>query len=74
MIPDKNYKLVDNNYKIVIIGDSGVGKTSFMYRLIKNDYLEITNSTIGAAYFKENINYKDKYIRCKAPQGRKRVS
>jgi small GTP-binding protein len=60
MIPDKNYKLVDNNYKIVIIGDSGVGKTSFMYRLIKNDYLEITNSTIGAAYFKENINYKDK--------------
>ena len=50
----------NNNYKIVIIGDSGVGKTSFMYRLIKNDYYEITNSTIGAAYFKEHINYKDK--------------
>jgi len=50
----------NNNYKIVIIGDSGVGKTSFMYRLIKDTYYEITNSTIGAAYFKENINYKDK--------------
>jgi small GTP-binding protein len=50
----------NNNYKIVIIGDSGVGKTSFMYRLIKDTYYEITNSTIGAAYFKEHINYKDK--------------
>jgi small GTP-binding protein len=50
----------NQNYKIVIIGDSGVGKTCFIYRLIKKDFLEITNSTIGAAYFKENINYKDK--------------
>jgi len=50
----KNY-----SYKIVIIGDSGVGKTSFMYRLIKDTYYDITNSTIGAAYFKEYINYKD---------------
>jgi small GTP-binding protein len=50
----------NQNYKIVIIGDSGVGKTSFMYRLIKDTYYEITNSTIGAAYFKENINFKDK--------------
>jgi small GTP-binding protein len=50
----------NQNYKIVIIGDSGVGKTSFMYRVIKNNYYEITNSTIGAAYFKENINFKDK--------------
>lgn len=48
------------NYKIVIIGDSGVGKTCLMYRLIKNTYYEQNNSTIGAAYFKENINYKDK--------------
>jgi small GTP-binding protein len=31
-----------------------------MYRLIKDTYYEITNSTIGAAYFKENINFKDK--------------
>ena len=51
---------MSQNYKIVIIGDSGVGKTCFIYRLIKNNYLEITNSTIGAAYFKENINFKDK--------------
>jgi small GTP-binding protein len=47
------------NYKIVIIGDSGVGKTSFMYRLIKDTFYDITNTTIGAAYFKEYINYKD---------------
>ena len=56
---DQNYK-IDHNYKIVIIGDSGVGKTCFMYRLIKNTYYEQNNSTIGAAYYKENINYKDK--------------
>jgi small GTP-binding protein len=48
------------NYKIVIIGDSGVGKTSFMYRLNNDTYYDITNTTIGAAYFKQYINYKDK--------------
>jgi small GTP-binding protein len=49
-------------YKIVIIGDSGVGKSCILLRLIKNMYIEQNNSTIGAAYFVEKIIYKDKYF------------
>ena len=52
----------ESKYKIVIIGDSGVGKSCILLRLIKNMYIEQNNSTIGAAYFIEKIIYKDKYF------------
>lgn len=38
-----------DTYKLVIIGDMTVGKTSFIKRLVKNDFMP-TTPTIGVAY------------------------
>ena len=36
-------------YKIVVCGDSGVGKTCFIQRLVFNNFDSNTNSTVGAS-------------------------
>lgn len=38
-------------YKIVLLGSSGVGKTSLMIRLVKNKFYEYIDSTIGSSFF-----------------------
>jgi small GTP-binding protein len=47
-----------NSFKIVLIGNSGVGKTSFMNRLIRNEFNMYNESTIGSSYYclKKNNN------------------
>lgn len=49
----------EEKFKIVIIGDSGVGKTCIINRLIKDSYNEQSCSTIGAAFYNQKIVYKD---------------
>lgn len=49
--------------KIVIIGNSGVGKTSMINRYLKKSFDENSSTTIGAMYLnkivpKGDINYK----------------
>jgi len=44
MISEKRY---DNIIKIVIVGNSGVGKTSVVRRFTKNSFSESTKSTLG---------------------------
>jgi len=50
--------MIDNKIKVVLLGDSGVGKTSIAKRLTNNSYSNITESTIGASYFSCNLNNK----------------
>lgn len=38
-------------YKVVIIGDKAVGKTSVVKRYIEKSFSIITESTIGAQFF-----------------------
>ena len=38
-------------FKIVLIGTSGVGKTSILTRLVKNEFYENSQATIGSSYF-----------------------
>ena len=50
----------NENIKLVLLGDTNVGKTSIVNRYIYNKYNYLTESTIGASYsskiFKFNYN------------------
>ena len=51
----------DESIKIVLIGNSGVGKTCIMIRYIKDSYSEQEGgSTVGASYFQKVVNIKGK--------------
>ena len=47
-------------FKIIIIGDTSVGKTSLMRRYIEGIYNEKTLSTIGIELFKKEVSIKNK--------------
>lgn len=39
-------------YKVVLLGESGAGKSSLAQRLIKNEWNANLNSTVGASFFR----------------------
>lgn len=42
--------------KIILIGDSGVGKSCFLYRFIENKFSETIEATIGIEFGTKMIN------------------
>lgn len=44
--------------KVVLLGSSGVGKSSIIYRYVTNDWDESVQTTLGAAFMDKQINYK----------------
>jgi small GTP-binding protein len=50
-------KIVD--LKIVFLGDQNIGKTSFFNRYLKGEFIINTESTIGATFFKKEIEYNN---------------
>lgn len=46
-----------NTYKLVLLGDSGVGKTSLIKKYLFDRFDVGENITIGASFFQRNINY-----------------
>ena len=46
-------------YKILILGDYSVGKTSFLTRYVSNSFLSKTLSTLGVEYVLKNAKMKD---------------
>jgi Ras-related protein Rab-5C len=49
-------KTFNYRQKVVILGDSGVGKTCLVNRLVFNMYINYTNPTIGAAFASYRVN------------------
>ena len=49
-------------FKVIIIGDSAVGKSSLAIRQCKNEFLEDTSPTIGAAHIQTKIPIDDKVV------------
>ena len=52
-----------NNYKIVIIGDIGVGKTSILSRFRYGSFEPEYMPTLGIDFFTKNLFFEDKTIR-----------
>lgn len=42
----------------MILGDSGVGKSSLLVRFVRNEFHENTRSTISAAYLTRNVEFE----------------
>ena len=38
---------IDRLYKVILVGDSGVGKTSLLMRLCKNEFKASMTATLG---------------------------
>ena len=55
-----NYEL---SFKIIVIGDSGVGKSCLTMKATKNYFETYYSPTIGFEFFTFNVKIKDKYIR-----------
>jgi small GTP-binding protein len=47
------------SYKVVLVGDSGVGKTNLASRYVFNKFSFENNTTIGVEYFSKNITFDD---------------
>jgi len=51
------------NYKIVLLGESAVGKSSITLRFVKGKFLDFQDPTIGAAFLTKTIYIKGDNIR-----------
>ena len=52
-------------FKLVMLGDTTVGKSSVVFRFVKNEFFEYQESTIGAAFLTQTVainDYKIKFV------------
>lgn len=59
-VPDEQYDYI---WKVVLVGDSGVGKTNLLSRFTKNEFNSESKSTIGVEFATRHIVIKGKTIR-----------
>ena len=53
----------DALFKLLIIGDSGVGKSCFLLQFIEGDFKEDHNVTIGVEYGAKTVSAAGKQIK-----------
>ena len=46
-------------YKVVLLGESGVGKSSLVLRLVKDEWIPNQHSTVGASFFRYTATVDD---------------
>ncbi|KAK4491647.1 hypothetical protein RD792_002410 [Penstemon davidsonii] len=57
---DEDY---DYLFKVVLIGDSGVGKSNLLSRFTKNEFSQESKSTIGVEFATRSIHVDDKVVK-----------
>jgi len=62
ILPDDNQRH-DLSFKIIVIGDSGVGKSCLTMKATKNIFENYYSPTIGFEFYTFNIRIKEKIIR-----------
>ena len=50
-------------YKLVLLGDSAVGKSSLVLRFVRGQFFEYQESTIGAAFLTQSVNLGDTTVK-----------
>jgi small GTP-binding protein len=70
--PEANYKFeilpedytnFDLSFKLIVIGDSGVGKSCLTNNAVKNIFDESYNATVGFEFFTFNVKVNDKVVK-----------
>ena len=51
---------VNSAKKVVIIGDSNVGKTSILFRFVFNKFDDLSIPTLGAGFKTKEVQFTDK--------------
>ncbi|KAL2500444.1 ras-related protein RABA1f-like [Forsythia ovata] len=58
---------VDDDYdylfKVVVIGDSGVGKSNLLSRFVRNEFNLESKSTIGMEFATRSVSVEDKIVK-----------
>ncbi|KAI3977727.1 hypothetical protein MKX01_009612 [Papaver californicum] len=62
VVSDDNQQKIDYMYKVIVIGDSAVGKTQILSRFAKNEFYFDSKSTIGVEFQTRTITINDKVI------------
>ena len=58
-----NNRQSDFHYKIVLLGDSGVGKSNIINKFIKNQFNTDSKTTIGVEFAAKTLEVKGKIIK-----------
>lgn len=53
----------DYLFKVVLIGDSGVGKSNLLSRFTKNEFSLESKSTIGVEFATRSVHVEDKIVK-----------
>lgn len=59
----ENYKNINSSFKIILVGDSGVGKSCITSKATRDEFQEYYNTTIGFEFATFNIKIHDTVIR-----------
>lgn len=59
----EDYAQYDLSFKLIVIGDSGVGKSCLTNKATKNTFEPTYNATIGFEFFSFNIKVNDKVLK-----------
>lgn len=62
MLPD-DYTHYDLSFKLIVIGDSGVGKSCLTLKATKNLFETSYSATVGFEFFTFNVKINDKVIK-----------
>ena len=62
-ILSEDYKSSDMSFKLIVIGESGVGKSCLTNKAIKNTFYESYNPTINFEIFTFNIRFNGKVVK-----------
>jgi small GTP-binding protein len=57
------YTSFDMSFKLIVIGDSGVGKSCLTNNAIKNTFDDAYNATVGFEFFTFNIRFNGKVVK-----------